>query len=794
LQAKRGVIFFIILLVNSLIVTGQDKFTQVIRGVVLDESTSLPLPGANVVLLNSDPLRGTTTDFKGAFCLDKVPVGRQSIRISFMGYKEQVVSNLNVITGKELLLSIQMEETIMQVGEVEIRPESRKDLPVNEMAVISARSFTIEETERYAGSIGDPSRMASSFAGVTTLSDQQNEIVVRGNSPMGLLWRMDGIDIPNPNHFASIGTTGGGISMINNNTLSNSDFFTGAFPAQYGDALSGVFDLKMRNGNNQNYEYTAQVGFNGLEAGAEGPFSRKNGSSFMINYRYSMLVLVDKFIGTEALSVSAVPFYHDLSLKLNFPGKKNGKFSITGIGGISGINENESDKDTSEWSSSYQGSDYQFGSRMGTLIASHTYFFNPKTRLESYISLSGVNSLVKQDTFTVVNLEPAPQRRQDARQTTLQLSTSIHQRPNPKNLFEIGLDFKWVFYKFVDKAAADGAELVPLIEVSGNSTFLEGFAQWQHKFTDQLELNAGLNALFFGYNRKFSADPRLSFKWQINSQHSLSLGTGIYSQLPEEMFYFTETELPDGTTRLTNKNLGFMRSFHLVAGYDFLIFGNLRLKTEAYYQHLFNIPVKENLPAWSMLNFGEDSFSSLPIIDSLVNGGTGNNTGIELTLERFLDRGYYFLFTSSIFKSVYKGFDEVTRNTAFSNNFVFNLLAGKEFRIRGRNFLNMDLKATWAGGMRYVPFHTVEVDEHYYTRVDEWDKAYQERRPDYFRLNLRIGYKVNFRKATFEIAVDMLNLTNRKNIYFEFYDPSTGEIKTVYQLPFLPVPLIRVQF
>jgi hypothetical protein len=772
----------------------QKTFTQVIRGIVLDKSTSLPLPGTNVVLLNSDPLRGTTTDEKGAFRLDNVPVGRQSIRVSFIGYKEQILSNLNVTSGKELLLTIQLEENVKQMEMVEIRPDSRKDLPVNEMAVISARSFTIEETERYAGSVGDPSRMASGFAGVSTLSDQQNEIVIRGNSPMGLLWRMDGIDIPNPNHFASIGTTGGGISMINNNTLSNSDFFTGAFPAEYGDALSGVFDLKMRNGNNQSYEYTAQVGFNGLEAGAEGPISRKSGSSFLINYRYSMLVLVDKFIGTEALSVSAVPYYHDLSFKLNFPGKKYGKLTITGIGGISGINENESDKDTSEWSSSYQGSDYKFGSRMGTLIASHTYFFNPKTRLENYISLSGVNSLVSQDTFTVVNQTPAPQRRQDARQTTLRFSTSIHRRPDPKNLFDIGLDFHWVFYKFEDKSAINGPELVPQIQVSGNSTFFEGFAQWQHKFTDQLELNAGINALFFGYNRKLAADPRLSFKWQINTQHSLSLGTGIYSQLPEEMFYFIETDLPDGTTQITNKDLGYMRSFHLVAGYDFLIYSNLRLKVEGYYQHLFNIPVKENLPAWSMLNFGEDSFSSLPIIDSLVSGGTGNNMGIEITLERFLDRGYYFLFTSSIFKSVYKGFDEITRNTAFSNNFVFNLLAGKEFRIKDKNFLNIDLKATWAGGMRYVPFHTVEVDEHFYVRSDEWDKAYQERRPDYFRLNLRIGYKVNFRKTTFEIAVDMLNLTNRKNIYFEFYDPSTGEIKTVYQLPFLPVPLIRMQF
>ncbi len=327
----------------------QERFTQVIKGKVVEKSTLIPLPGASVVLLNSDPVIGTATNEKGEFRIEGVPVGRQSIRISYIGYLETTFSNLNITTGKELIITVLLEETIEVIDEVIIRPETGKDQPINTMAVISARSFTIEETERYAGSVGDPSRMASNFAGVSTLSDMQNEIVIRGNSPMGLLWRLDGVDIPNPNHFASLGATGGGLSMINNNTLSNSDFFTGAFPAEYGNALSGAFDLKMRNGNDDKYEFTLQAGFNGLEAGAEGPVIKKNGSSFLFNYRYSMLLLVDKIIGTEALSVSAVPFYHDFSIKLNFPGRKHGKFSITGIGGISGINEIESDKDSSEW-------------------------------------------------------------------------------------------------------------------------------------------------------------------------------------------------------------------------------------------------------------------------------------------------------------------------------------------------------------------------------------------------------------------------------------------------------------
>jgi hypothetical protein len=178
---------------------------------------------------------------------------------------------------------------VYTLDDVTVRPDIRKDQAINEMAVVSARSFTIDETERYAGSLGDPSRMAANFAGVTSVSDQRNDIVIRGNSPLGLLWRLEGLEIPNPNHFGSIGTTGGPISMLNINHLTNSDFYTGAFPAEYGNALAGAFDIRMRNGNNQKHEFMGQMGFNGFELGAEGPFSSNSQASYMANFRYSTL-------------------------------------------------------------------------------------------------------------------------------------------------------------------------------------------------------------------------------------------------------------------------------------------------------------------------------------------------------------------------------------------------------------------------------------------------------------------------------------------------------------------------
>lgn len=168
--------------------------------------------------------------------------------------------------------------------------------------------------------------MAANFAGVSIVDDSRNDIIIRGNSPIGLLWRLDGVEVPNLNHFSAAGTTGGPVSMINNNLLANSDFFTSAFPAEYGNAMSGVFDLKMRNGNNQKREYVGQIGFNGFELGAEGPFKKGEGS-YIVNYRYSVLGLMSK-IGMKSGTGDATPYYQDLSFKINLPRTKIGKLSL----------------------------------------------------------------------------------------------------------------------------------------------------------------------------------------------------------------------------------------------------------------------------------------------------------------------------------------------------------------------------------------------------------------------------------------------------------------------------------
>lgn len=327
----RITIYLLLLLVVPFAI--QAQITQRISGSTYDKESHIALRDVTVTVTAQGFSSGAVSDSTGNFVVNDVPVGKYNIRLTLLGYQPVVMSNVLVTSGREVVLPVEMEEAAdVRLGELVVR--TRKE-HINEMATVSARSFDVQETERYAGSRGDPARMASNFAGVQGGDDSRNDIIVRGNSPQGVLWRLEDVDIPSPNHFSVPGTTGGPVSMLNNKTLANSDFFMGAFPAEYGNSIAGVFDLKMRNGNKDRYEFTAQLGILGTELSGEGPVSKKNGSSFLFTYRYSTLRLFEGLhikIGTNS-----VPNYQDASFKLNFPIGKRSAVTVFGLGGLSKI-------------------------------------------------------------------------------------------------------------------------------------------------------------------------------------------------------------------------------------------------------------------------------------------------------------------------------------------------------------------------------------------------------------------------------------------------------------------------
>ena len=278
-------LFFILLLSSQTFAQ-----TQTIRGRVVDAQIGEPLIGASVILIGSDPVRGGITDVDGYFKIEDVPVGRQSLNVQYIGYKSMTLPNVLLTAGKQAVLNISLEESVEQMEEIVVTADANKDEPINDLAKVSARTFSLEEVTRFSGGRNDVARLASNFAGVSTADDSRNDIVIRGNSPTGLLWQVEGIPVATTNHFATLGTTGGPVNALNTNLLRTSDFITGAFPAEYGNALSGVFDVKFRNGNADELEFTGQIGFNGVEMMVEAPINKENHSSFVASYRYELLV------------------------------------------------------------------------------------------------------------------------------------------------------------------------------------------------------------------------------------------------------------------------------------------------------------------------------------------------------------------------------------------------------------------------------------------------------------------------------------------------------------------------
>lgn len=765
---------------------------QTIRGTVLDKQSQSPIPGAVISVLNSLPLKVTTSDENGKFRIDSVPIGRWALKTSLISYKEKTQTVI-LTSSKEIVLNIDLEENAFQANEVIIIAEQDKTKTNNKMATVSSRVFSAEDASRYAGSRNDPARMAANYAGVSGANDSRNDIIIRGNSPLGILWRLNGMDIPNPNHFGSLGSTGGPISILNNNTLDNSDFMSGAFPADYGNATAGVFDLKMRSGNNEKYEYLAQIGFNGFELGAEGPFSKKKKSgSFLMNYRYSTLAAF-KYIGLDFGTGDAVPQYQDLTFKVDLPTEKVGKFSVWGIGGLSYVELLSSQQSKKNNLYGYSGRDTYFKANVGAGGISHTYLVNSSSYTKLNIGVSGQENLIIADRVDTLTQPWSinPEYRNTSVNLKYSANFTYNKKFNSRNFVNTGVYYDLFNTTFIDSINNfDSLGFITLRNYKGSTSLARVFIQWQHKFTEKLSLNTGASYQHLLLNSSSAPELRLGLKYEINKKQTLSFGAGMHSQIQPLYLYFATAKTTNGNIE-TNKNLDFTRAIHGVLAYDVNIFNNARIKTEFYYQYMYSVPVRNRKDYFSAINLGAD-FNS-PNVDSLVSKGTGENYGIEFTIEKFYSKGYYFLLTGSVFQSKYVASDNIYRNTAYNGNYVFNILGGKEFKIKEKHILALDIKLTYAGGKRYVPVD-LAASIAYGDEIRDGSQAFVKQYPEYFRMDVKPSYRLNTKRFTHEISVDVQNVTRHENVFQQIYDLNTKSIKTDYQLKFFIIPQYKLTF
>ena len=596
---------------------------QTIRGIVVDGDSKYPIPYATVKLSDKEGV-GTTTDRLGRFTLPQVPVGRHTVEAAFMGYEPGIFREILVTSAKEVYLEIPLKESVNELNEVVIRARTNKEEAMNKMATTGARMLSVEEASRYAGGFDDPARLVSAFAGVAP-SVSSNGISIHGNAPHLLQWRLEDVEIPNPNHFADIATLGGGIlSSLSSQVLGNSDFFTGAFPAEYGNAVSGVFDMKLRNGNNQKNENTIQVGIMGIDVASEVDLSKKHKASYIFNYRYSTTGLLNLDGGTMD--------YQDLNFKLNFPTRKAGTFSVWGTSLIDKF-KIDMERDTEKWEYLGDRSESKDKQYMAAGGISHRYFFNNDASLRTtvaatYSQLDGGASLFNHA------LESTPYMDLESKHTNLILTTTFNRKFSNRFTNKTGFTYTAMFYDMnLSIAPYEAQSLETVSQGNGNTSLISAYNSSSVGLGERWTLNAGIYGQLLTLNNKWSVEPRVGLKWQTAPKATFALAYGMYSRMEKMDVYFVKMK---GTeNKSVNKDLDFTKAQHLMLSFGYKISDRMNLKIEPYIQFLHDVPVMAD-SSYSVLNR-----SDFYVEDALVNKGRGRNVGIDINLERLLDKELY---------------------------------------------------------------------------------------------------------------------------------------------------------
>ena len=790
----------ILLFLCFLLVFGAVAQTGTIKGRVLDQQSELSLIGANVIIQGSDPIQGATTDLDGYFRIEQVKVGRHSIQVSFLGYEPITIPNLVLTAGKELDIEVKLTENVRTIKTFEVVGGADKDRANNELATMSARQFSLEEVQRYSGGRGDVARLASNFAGVSSPDDSRNDIVVRGNSPTGVLWRIDGIPVPNPNHYSTFGTTGGPVSALNPNMMKNSDFITSAFPAEYGNALAGVFDISFRSGNKDTTEFSVQAGaFSGLELMAEGPLGNNRGS-YLVAGRYSLVGLIGGAAGTEA-----TPVYSDLSVKLDLGKSKLGRFELFGIAGVSTIEFIGAELDSTDIFAQLDEDGFYDG-YIYTGGLTHTKTIGDKAYIKTTVggSLSGNSfesdryfDLDAPDEYKVRYFETSNEF------SRMTFSTKYNAKLNARATFRAGLlaEYETNVSYLRDRENqpdndGDGLnDMTTIYDIDGSYSIVQPYAQLLYRLGEKWKLNGGVHGQYFDLNEQIVVEPRVAAEYQVNTASSLKLGYGLHHQPGPGPILFSG-RVDNGQFVNTNSGLDMVRSQHYVLGYDLKFSENWRVKAEVYRQEIDKALVDRTATSYSSLTEGADFAFSTDKTD-LVNNGTGYSQGVELTLEKFFSNNYYVLMTGSFFEAKFEGSDGVERNSPFNNGYVLNFLAGREFPLdgEGRRLLTLDTKFTTAGGRYYTPID-LEASQAAGTQVDVEEEAFSLQNDAYLRWDLKIGARFNSKKkkVSHQFYFDLQNLLDTENIFVRRYNRRTGMVNTVYQQGFFPDFGYRVQF
>ncbi len=715
--------------------------TETVRGTVLSADSHLPISHARITI--QDTKRGAISSVSGEYRISDVPVGHYIVKASANGYA-QMTQEVLVSSAHQSVLNFELSETIVHGDTITVNGSNALEA-INRVAAVSVTPFSIQDVNRYAAAFQDPSRMAENFAGVFGKGTSNNYIVVRGGSPIELLWRLDGIDIPNPNHLGKNGSSGGLISAINTEMLGNSDFLTGAFPAEYGTKLSAVFDLHTRDGNNEKVEGAAELSFNGMEALAEGPVPLSDGSSFLVSYRHSTLSFLRQ-IGI--LDYPDLPNFDDAMMKLHFKLGERDLISGTGLWGNAFIND------------SYTANS-ELGQGSGILVGGLDWEHIFSEQVISHLRINYVDN-------TYNEAVSGGNEKIDIFYTTAK--EELTYTPSLSQSFQAGIQAQKGTFT-VDQQGSFG------LNATQSSDFYMAYVNWNWHLVPELVLNTGLYSQFITFDSGSSYEPRASLSWSPAEEHTFAIAFGVHRQ-PEP--------------------LEFTQALHYVAGYTFKPSPDILLKVEGYEKDYSHVPVHALIKdSYSFLNEG---FAQRIDYGDLVSKGTGKTYGAEFTLLKHYSSGYYITATASYVRQEFAGSDGITHFGSFDNRYILNLVTGYDIHLSSSSMLTLSEKFTIAGGGMYTPIDLARSTAAGYEILDS-AHAFGARNSPYIRLDLNAEFHFNWKGSSFTIYASVLNALNIKNIedrYFDReYDASgnlIGLIKADYDVPIIPIIGLKYEF
>lgn len=759
-------LFFVLAFTYSSNLNSQDK--GVINGVITDKETQQPVQDAIIEILELK--EKTSSSSAGNFEFKDIPYGTYRLKVTCIGYEAVVKTDVVVLSSRPSAVTVELMGSNITTEQIDVEG---KYFQKSTDESTSNYNLDFEEIRRAPGAVEDISRMVQILPGVSPANDQRNDLIVRGGSPAENLTMIDGIEIPNVNHYPTQGSTSGPIGMINVKFINNVDFSTGGFSARYGDKLSSVMNIDFREGYRKRFLTDINLSTAGFGGVFEGPLFTKKGS-FLFSVRKSYLNLI-----RGAIRLAAVPDYWDFNLKTVYDFNRNTKLTFVGVGGL--------DKISFEGEASEISDDNPYGKAKGDQ-KQFTAGFNLKTLFKKgYLQIIAANSTAYTNIENRDLRTDAMKFYYDSFESDFNTRAEVFYQINKSNNLIFGGGGRYIKFNYENYFNSDTTSfgyVIPEINVSNKDKFYKGsaFAQYTLKLLDnKLIMNAGGRFDYFsGINDKNAFSPRFGISYSILPTTTISASSGIYYQAPEYIWLMSDP---------LNKDLKFMKANHYVAGIQHLFSADLRLSVEGYYKDYDNYPVSVIAPTYVLISGGTENGPNI-LFGQAVSKGFGYTRGIDVSLHKKLTgSGFYGMLNYSLAESKITGLEGGQRPGSFDYRHNMTIIAGYQLA----NDWLVGLKFRYTTGRPYTPID-VNASTIAGREVANFSNFNGARYKDYNRLDLRVDKKWNFKKLSIVSYIELQNVFNTENVYQYFWNEYKNEQSTIYQWAFLPVGGFSIQF